>query len=110
ASSNAEALTRQALLDAMAPSLDRRLFDSAAAVADQRPAGLLFGKTPLTPSSNTDKLGAMVADLSALVEAVSPYAGNNGIVVVAAAKQAAAINIGLLREFAYPMLASTSLA
>jgi hypothetical protein len=39
---NGEVLTRQALNDAMGPSLDRRLFDANAAVADLRPAGLLY--------------------------------------------------------------------
>jgi hypothetical protein len=108
-SSNAEALTRQALLDAMGPSLDRRLFDANAAVADLRPAGLLFGKTALTPSADTDKFGAMVADLSALAAAVAPYAGNGGIVFVASARQAVPINIGLFRGLDYPLLVSNSL-
>ncbi len=108
-SSNAEALTRQALLDAMAPSLDRRLFDANAAVADLRPAGLLSGKTPLTPAAAADKGSDMIADLSALAEAVAPSAGNGGIVFIAAARQAAAVNLAPLRD-AYPVLASTSLA
>jgi hypothetical protein len=108
-SSNAEALTRQALLDAMGPSLDRRLFDANAAVADLRPAGLLFGKTALTPSADTDKFSAMVADLSSLAAAVAPYAGNGGIIFVTSARQAVPIKIGLFRGLDYSLLVSSSL-
>jgi hypothetical protein len=108
-SSNGETLVRDALMRIAAPSLDRRLFDSNAAVPDLRPAGLLFGKTPLTPSSDADKIAAMITDLSVLAAAVAPYAGNGGIVFIAAAMQAVAVSIGLPRDFAYPLLASTSL-
>jgi hypothetical protein len=108
--SNSEALTRQALLDAMGPSLDRRLFDSNAAVADLRPAGLLFNKTPIAASTDPDKLLAMVADLSTLAAAVAPLAGNGNIVFVTAPKQSVAIKIGLPQGFPYPALVSTSLA
>jgi len=107
-SSNAEELVRQALLDATAPSLDRRLFDSNAAVADLRPAGLLNGKVALTPSGASEKGSAMINDLSVLAEAVAPYAGNGGIVFVAAPRQAVATNIGLPNNFPYPMLVSSS--
>jgi hypothetical protein len=110
ASSNAEALTRQALLDAMGPSLDRRLFDTTAATADLRPAGLRNGVAALTPSSATDKATAMIADLAALAESVAPLAGNGGIVFIAAARQAVAMAIAPLRELPYPLLTSTSLA
>jgi hypothetical protein len=106
---NGEALVRDALLQSAGPSLDRRLFDANPAVVDLRPPGLLFGKTALTPSANTDTLAAMVADLGALASAVAPYAGNGGIVFVAAAKQAVAINIGLPSPLNYPLLTSTSL-
>ena len=109
-SSNAEALVTQSLLDSMGPSLDRRLFDSNAAVADLRPAGLLNGKTALTPSADTDKFSAMVADLSALAASVAPYAGNGGIVFVAAARQGVPISVGLFQRLDYPLLVSTSLA
>jgi hypothetical protein len=106
---NAEALVRDALLQSTGPALDRRLFDSNAAVADLRPAGLLNGKVALTPSADADKGAAMVADLSALAASVAPLAGNGQIVFIAAAKQAAAITIGLARSLDYPLLASTSL-
>jgi hypothetical protein len=108
-SGNAEALTRDALLNSTGPALDRRLFDNVAGSA-VRPPGLLFGKTALTASTATDKLQAMVGDLSALAASVAPYAGNGGIAFVASAKQATAINIGLSRELPYPLAASTSLA
>ena len=107
-SGNAETLVRDALLQAT--GLDAKLFDANAAVADLRPAGLLNGKVVLTPSANTDKTQAMIADLSALAAAVAPYAGNGGICFVAAAKQAVAVNIGLPENFPYPLLVSTSLS
>jgi hypothetical protein len=105
---NAEALVRDALLQSTGPSLDRRLFDANAGVPDLRPPGLLFGKTPLSPASAADKGIDMIADLSTLAAAVAPYAGNGGIIFIAAAAQSTAITIGLFR-FDFPLLTSTSL-
>jgi hypothetical protein len=101
--SNGEALVEQALLDVMGPSLDRRLFDSNPAVADLRPAGLLFGKTAVTPSSD------MISDLATLGAAVAPYAGNSSIVYIASSRQAVAITLGVPGGFPYALLASTAL-
>jgi hypothetical protein len=70
---------------------------------------VLNGKTALTPSADTDKFGAMVADLSALAAAVAPYAGNGGIVFITSVRQSVPINIGLFRGLDYPLLTSTSL-
>jgi hypothetical protein len=109
-SSNGEPLIRDALLSSAGPALDRRLFDSNAAVAGLRPAGLLHGKSALTPSADSNKLAAMIADLAALGAAVAPFAGNGGLLYVAAARQALAINLGVPKEFPYPLLTSTSLA
>ena len=53
---------------------------------------------------------AMIADLSALGEAVAPLAGNSQLCYIAAARQAVAINLGTPGGFPYPLLASTSLA
>jgi Phage capsid family len=108
-SSNAETLVRSALVNACGPALDKKLFDTNAGTPALRPPGLLVGKTALTPSTNTDKLDAMVADLSALGAAVAPYAGEGGIVYVAAARQAVGINLGVQKEFPYPLFASSAL-
>jgi hypothetical protein len=100
---NAEPLVRQAMLDGTGPSLDRGMLSANPAVPGLRPAGLLNGKTALTPSTDS-----MVSDLAALAAAVSVVAGNGGIVFIASAKQAVAIRIGLLTDY-YPVLASTAL-
>jgi hypothetical protein len=102
-SSNAEALIRQAMLDNTGPSLDRRLFDANAGVAELRPPGLLHNITPLTPTTG------IAGDLTALAAAVSVVAGNGGIAFIASATQAVAIGLGLPKDFPYPLLASTSL-
>jgi hypothetical protein len=88
ASSNVESIVKQALLDSLAPSLDAALFDNSAAVPDLRPAGLLFGVTPIAASTSTPKTDAMQDDISALVAAIAAYAGNSSVALVAAPKQA----------------------
>jgi hypothetical protein len=110
-SSNAEALVRIALLESTGPSLDRRLFDADPAVADVRPAGLLNGITPLTPSTNPGgKSDAMLDDLEALLSAVAPVAGNSEIVVIAAPAQAVSIGLRSLQSFEHAVLTSSQLA
>jgi hypothetical protein len=109
ASSNAEVLVRSALVNACGPGLDKKLFDSNAGTPGLRPPGLLFGKTAIAPSTNADKLAALVADLSALGASVAPYAGEGGIVYVAAARQAVGINLGISKEFPYPLFPSSAL-
>ena len=107
---NAEGLIRQALVESAGPALDRRLFDNAAAVSDVRPAGLLNGIVA-TPASNlTDMHSAMIADLSALANAVAQRAGNSNLVYVMAPRQAVAATLGTPKEFPYPLLTSTALA
>ena len=105
---NAEALVREVLLAGTGPSLDRRLFDNVVGT-NVRPAGLLFGKTSLTPSASTDKLAALTADFSALGEAVAPVADNSQVVFIAAPKQTIAATLAMLGNFPYPLLTSTGL-
>jgi hypothetical protein len=50
--SNAEAMTRQALIESAAPGLDRALFDANPAVDGLRPAGLRNGVSGLIPNPN----------------------------------------------------------
>lgn len=87
-SSNIEAIVRQALVDAAASSLDGFLFDSNAAVPDLRPAGLLHSVTPIAASASTNKLEAMDDDISNLVAAIAPYAGNGSVAFVMSPAQA----------------------
>jgi hypothetical protein len=107
-SSNAEALMRDALLQSTGPALDRRLFDANAAVADVRPAGLLYGITPLGATAGGG-YAAMVGDLGKLANAVAPKSGNGGMTLIAAAPQAIAISLQLVQGSPWPLLTSTSL-
>jgi hypothetical protein len=108
ASSNAEALVRDALLQATGPSLDRRLFDSNPAVPDLRPAGLLNGVAPLAATAGGG-YAAMVGDLGKLANAIAAKAGNGGMTFVASAAQAIAIALGLVQGPPWPLLTSTTL-
>jgi hypothetical protein len=108
ASANAEALVRTALLEATGPALDRRLFDTNAAVPDVRPAGLLFGITPLGATTGGG-YAAMIGDLTKLAGAVAAKAGNGGITLVAAAPQAIAVGLQLVQGSPWPLLTSTTL-
>jgi hypothetical protein len=74
-SSNAEALVSDALMKAAGLALDAAFFGTGAASAAQ-PAGLRNGVTALTPSSATDIFEAYYEDISTLVGAVAPVAGN----------------------------------
>jgi capsid protein len=87
-SSFAESLVTQALIDACAPGLDAVLFSNVAAVADLHPAGILVGATSVTPSTQTVPSEAMADDVSALVQAISTFAGNSNVTIVAAPAQA----------------------
>jgi HK97 family phage major capsid protein len=90
-SSNIEAIVTQALIDSTAPALDSYLFDNVAATPGLRPPGILNGVTPIAASTSTTKLEAMDDDLSALVAAIAPYAGNGSIAFVASPPQATRI-------------------
>jgi hypothetical protein len=105
--SNAEALVRTALSEAAAAGLDKALFSNAAAVVDERPAGLLNGITPLTATAAGEF--AMVTDLDKLASAVAPLAGNGQIVLVAAPAQAVAIALRSAREIPFSIFTSAAL-
>jgi len=91
-STNAEPLTRAALLESIGLGLDAILFSDTAAVAGVSPPGLLVGIPALTPSSSTSKGEAMADDLVALVVALGPAAAA-GVLFVAAPPQAAAMTL-----------------
>lgn len=106
--SNVEPNVRPVLLESIGLGLDAAMF-STAATSSIRPAGLLNGIVPLTPSTTTDPQEAMIADIKALVSAVAPIAGNGEVVLVAATDQAVALRLRQSREV-YPILASAALA
>ena len=70
-----EAIIRQAMSDDTGIALDTYLIDNVAASAGVRPAGLLNGVTPITASAATPSTAAMVADLKALVAAITAAGG-----------------------------------
>ena len=72
----AEAIVRTTLRECVGLGLDAAMFSTLADVAGERPAGLLHGVTPLTPTAGggTD---AMIADFVKLASAVAPVAGSS---------------------------------
>src|SRR5580765_1358896 len=70
-----EGIIRQAMSDDTGIALDSYLIDNVAASAGVRPAGLLNGVTPITASVLTPAASAMVADLKALIAAITAAGG-----------------------------------
>jgi len=89
-----EAIIRQAMSDDTGVALDTYLSDNVAASAGVRPAGLLNGVTPITASAATPTLAAMVADLKALVAAITAAGGGGRgpIAILLNPAQALALN------------------
>jgi HK97 family phage major capsid protein/HK97 family phage prohead protease len=69
-----EGIIRQAMSDDTGIALDTYLIDNVAGSAT-RPPGLLNGVTPITASAATPATAAMVADLKALVGAITAAGG-----------------------------------
>jgi hypothetical protein len=103
-SSDAEALVRAVLVDAVAASLDVALFGNVAADTT-RPAGLLWNVTPLTASTGTG-IAAMWDDLAALATAVAPLGGAD-IVYVTSPGDWVKITFAAGPQFKLPVYASS---
>ena len=110
--SSAEQLVRQVLIEACGPAIDKVLFSSNAAVAEQRPAGLLNGIAALTPAAagGQSKGEVLVDDLQKLGAAVAPVAGNGNIILVASVDAAVALVLRMPQTLQWPVLTSSSLA
>jgi hypothetical protein len=106
-SSSAEQIMRDALTRTTGLGLDRLLFDSNPADAT-RPAGLRYGITALTASTNTDMQEAMYEDFEALLSAVALIGGP--IVLIAAPARAVTMQIRTYGELSYPILPCAALA
>jgi hypothetical protein len=107
-SSNAEALTRTVLQEAVALAIDTLLLsDTAADVGTNAPAGLLADIVGLSPSVSTPASEALQEDVSALVAAVAPVAGNTRPVIVGSPKQAVRL---MLAQDAFEVMQSNALA
>jgi len=85
-----EGIIRQAMADDTSIALDTFLIDNVAASAT-RPAGLLNGVTPITASAATPATAAMVADLKALVSALTAANGGRNVVIIMNPAQALAL-------------------
>jgi hypothetical protein len=96
--SNAEAMVRQVLIESISPILDAALFSANAALPGVRPAGILSGISPLTPSSATSPIDAMISDIASIATALAPVAGGRSPLVVAAPAQAVALLMRSPRE------------
>jgi len=109
-SPSAEALVRQALVEATGPALDAALFGTAAATAAQ-PAGLRYNIAGLTPAAaGSAKSEVLVDDLQQLAVAIAPVSGNNNVVLVASPDASAALMMRLPGGVEWPVLTSSSLA
>jgi hypothetical protein len=107
---NAETLIRQALVESTGPAVDKVLFSANAAASD-RPAGLLNGIAPLTPTTAGPSKGEVIVDdLQALATAIAPVAGNGGITLIASPDAAVALVLRLTHSVEWPVLTSASLA
>jgi hypothetical protein len=110
---SAEILVRTALAESLGQSIDTALLSTAAATATT-PAGIFNNITPLTASTATPPSEAMSEDIANLVASVSAVSGNSPVVLLAAARQAAAIkarlDVGSFDVLTCPTLAAGTLA
>jgi hypothetical protein len=90
-SSNAEALITDALVKAAGRMMDEVLFDANPADAN-RPAGLRQGVAASTASAATDGYEAVFEDVSILINALAPVAGNGPHILVGSPGRAAMLN------------------
>jgi len=108
----AEDLVKQVLIESTGPAVDKAMFSATAGDAI-RPAGILNGIAPITPTAaggGTNKNQVLVDDIQLLAAAVAPVAGNGGIVLVASPDAAVALVLRLPSSVEWPVLTSGSLA
>jgi HK97 family phage major capsid protein/HK97 family phage prohead protease len=85
-----ESIIRQGMADDTSIAIDGYLIDAIAASAT-RPAGLLNGVAPITASAATPATAAMVADLKALVAAITAQNGGRKVAIMLNPAQALAL-------------------
>jgi hypothetical protein len=102
-SSHAEELVRMVMSDSLAAAFDAALFSTTAGDTT-RPPGLLYGISAL-PAATGGSNVALLQDLGAVVESVSPVSGLN-IALVADPGTAMKLAFSAGREFDLPILAS----
>jgi Phage capsid family len=100
-SSNAEQLISDTLLRSTSAALDAALFGNAAGSAAS-PPGLRYNITPLTASAVTSPWDAYFADAAALIDAISPVAGNGPYYLIASPGRATQMRLRALGEEGEP--------
>ena len=85
-----EGIIRQGMADDTAIAIDTYLIDNVASSAT-RPAGLLYNVSPITASAATPATAAMVADLKALVAAITALNGGRKVAILMNPAQALAL-------------------
>jgi hypothetical protein len=103
---DADAIMEKVLLENVGAALDAVFLTNAAASAGLSPAGILNGAISVTPAAAGST--AIVTDVSKLLAAVAPVAGNAAVHLVASPAQAAAIRTSLIDP--PPTYASNALA
>jgi hypothetical protein len=93
ANSNFEGMLRQKLVEDVGASIEADLFGNAAAVANQRPAGLLQGVQTVNAEATLSGQAALIADMSGLASAVGATGGE--IIFVANVKETTRIKAWL---------------
>jgi hypothetical protein len=109
-SSNFDAMIGDTMRRSVALQLDATLFDSNAAIAGVRPAGLRAGISALTPSALADPHAAMVADVATLIAAVASVIGNQEAIFIVNPARAAAMELLTYGSQPFRLLASNAIA
>lgn len=104
---DAELVITELMDDAAARSLDKAVFGTAAA-SSARPAGLLNGVSAITATTGGG-VAAMVADIKALVGAISAAGGGASIMIFANPVQAVTLNLLAANGVGYPVIIAPSL-
>ena len=107
---NASVIIGRILSDHVSRNLDHYVFDDVAADA-LRPAGLLYGVTPITatPAAGSP-LEAMTNDIANIGKAIATAGGNvESMVIVASASQAVTLRMLTSSNFTTPVFASGAL-
>lgn len=104
----AETIIRLAMTEAAALALDSAVF-SAVAANDEHPGGLLAGVVPIAPAAGGG-IGAMTADLKALVSAIAEAGGGANVWLFAHPAQALAIKLLAGAAFDLPVIPTAGLA
>jgi hypothetical protein len=106
--SDIERIVREALQRSASLALDSAIFSNAAADAT-KPAGILNGITPLSPTAGADQR-AMITDIGNLIGDLSDKGGGENPIFIASPETATALRLWAPPAFNYPILASNAIS